>query len=68
MVTTHCGLGNKSISSEKNSNSECQKCISEILNCLAENGITCETAYEILDECKERISFSCGQRALRDLF
>lgn len=68
MVTIKDKLGNAEISSEKNSNSECQKCISEILNCLIENGMTCETAYAVLDECKCRIDVICGQAALKDLF
>lgn len=55
------------ISSEKNSNSECQKCISEILNCLKDNNITCETAIAIFDECKHRISAISGQISLKDL-
>ncbi len=56
------------ISSEKNSNSECQKCISEILNCLKDNNITCETANAIFDECKHRIAIRGGQVKIKDLF
>lgn len=55
------------INSEENSDSECQKCISEILNCLKKYNITCETGYTILDECKKRINISCGQTNLKDI-
>ena len=68
VVTKQIKIGVTEISSEKNSNSECQKCISEILSCLTENGITCETALAILDECKERINISCAKTSLKDLF
>ena len=68
MVHKQTELGKTKISSEKNSNSECQKCIFEILNCLAENGITCETAYAILDACKESIKITSEQTSLKDLF
>lgn len=59
--------GKRDISSEKNSSSECEKCISEILDCLAVNGITCETAYALLYECKRRIETISGQIRLIDL-
>lgn len=68
VVTRQTKFGETKISSEKNSNSECQKCISEILNCLVESGMTCETSYAILDECRERIGIICGQTSLKDLF
>lgn len=68
MVTKQIKFGATEISSENNSNSECQKCISEILSCLIESEITCETACAILDECKERINIICGQTSLKDLF
>lgn len=60
--------GKRDISSEKNSSSECEKCISEILDCLAANHITFEVSYEILDECKERIRIMGGQITLTSQF
>lgn len=68
MVEIHTNIaGKKDISSEKNSSSDCEKCISEILDCLAANGITCETAYALLYECKRRIETISGQIRLIDL-
>ena len=65
MVETHSNInGKREISSEKNSSSECEKCISEILSCLAENHITFEVSYAILDECKERIRIMGDQITL----
>ena len=56
--------GKREISSEKNSSSDCEKCISEILNCLIGNHITFEVSYEILNECKERIRIMGEQTTL----
>lgn len=68
MVNIQTKHGETKIFSEKNSNPDCQKCISEILDCLTKSGMTCETAYAILDECKCRINVICGQTSLKDLF
>lgn len=69
MVEVHSNIsGKKDISSEKNSSSECEKCISDILNCLAASHITFEVSYEILDECKERIRIMGGQIVLPSQF
>lgn len=56
--------GRKKISSEKNSSQECEKCISEILNCLISNQITIEVSYEILEECKNRVQVMGAQSIL----
>lgn len=52
------------ISSEKNSSSECEKCISDILNRMVSSELTYETAYAVLDECKNRLSVIHGQLIL----
>lgn len=65
MIEIHTNIaGKKDISSEKNSSSDCEKCISEILNCLTANHITFEVSYAILDECKERIQIISAQTTL----
>ncbi len=53
------------ISSEENSAQTCRKCIDEILTCLEDNGITIETAFAILDECKNEVLYMYQHKAFK---
>ncbi len=53
------------ISSEENNAQTCRKCIDDILTLLSDNGITVETAFAILDECKNEIRSAYEQKAFK---
>ncbi len=50
------------ISSEENSAQSCRSCIDEILASIVKNKLTVETAFAVLDECKNEINDICQKK------